>query len=187
MEVPIVVALISAIVTAAGWLVVNFLAARRADKTRRLELMLQHHERQIEEFYGPIMILIQRVWNIWRIREEIFEKMSPEDNARPLDEIKRDITRFVYENYFSTIHKEIAEIIKEKAYLIDGAILPQSFNDYLAHSIMQEIQNRLWYEKSMSTQSVPEKKWPYEFPKDIERGFNSSMNSYQNVIETLAH
>src|SRR5215472_802022 len=84
---------ITAIVTIGGWLAVHYftkkrevegrlLAATQADKTKRFEILLRHHERQIEEFYGPIYSLIQLIWNVWMVKQDLMNKLSSEDNKK---------------------------------------------------------------------------------------------------------
>src|SRR5437868_6543765 len=61
MQPEVLLALLAAVVTAAGWFVTYFLTKRREDETRRLESSVSRMERQIEEFYGPLFNLIHQV------------------------------------------------------------------------------------------------------------------------------
>lgn len=58
MPTDVTVALIGAVVVAAGWLVLHQLDRSREDRRRRLERRLEYATRQIEEFYGPLFNLV---------------------------------------------------------------------------------------------------------------------------------
>jgi len=58
MEVPILVAIISATVTILGWLINHILTGYRERKTQQLAELMKFTERQLEELYGPLAFLI---------------------------------------------------------------------------------------------------------------------------------
>lgn len=186
----------TAAVTIGGWLAVHRFtrerevegrsaAAARADKTRRLEILLRHHERQIEEFYGPIYSLIQLIWSVWLVKHEMLEKLSPQDNEEAVERVSERIGQFLGDNYFGPIHEEIRSILKTKLHLIEGAEMPDSFYDYLGHAVMENVQSRLWKDAGISTRSVRGRRWSERFPDDIKAGLDRTMASYREIIGQL--
>jgi hypothetical protein len=57
LETALLSALVAATVTLIGWFITSWLAKRREDEARRQEAALKHLERQIEELYGPLLVL----------------------------------------------------------------------------------------------------------------------------------
>jgi hypothetical protein len=98
-----VTVLIGAIVTILGWIVSHHFtqkreaetrrftqelererriaADKRADYLRRLEISLDHTEKQIKDFYGPLYALIQHIWMTWETKEKLMKELSPQDNT----------------------------------------------------------------------------------------------------------
>ncbi len=187
-----IVGLITAVVTIIGWLVTRKLeierratADARTDRTRRIELRLRYYERQIQEFYGPIYSLIQLIWSIWAIKERFEKELSPDDNKQPIHEVRSKIDSFIGTAYFTPIHEEIRGILKTRLFLIEGAQMPDSFYEYLVHSMMENVQHSLWTKEGISTLSVKGQPWSYEFPKDIEKGLDDALKNYDRIIKEL--
>ena len=77
----VLVAFIAAMVTAAGWVITNFISRVREDRTRRLELTLAHIERQIEELYGPLLNLIVQIRATWAVQRRLLLEIDQEDRV----------------------------------------------------------------------------------------------------------
>jgi hypothetical protein len=74
MSTPVVVALIAGSITAVGWLVNHWLVSRREEQRRRIEAQLKYVERQIEELYGPLALLVyegRRTWGDLLLRRYV--------------------------------------------------------------------------------------------------------------------
>ena len=89
----LLVGALTAAVTVGGWIALHHLTANReadarlearrkdleariaadtrADRVKRLEILLQQTESQISEFYGPINALIHQIWATWEIKERL--------------------------------------------------------------------------------------------------------------------
>src|SRR5207253_6791715 len=117
-------ALIVAAVTMAGWYVTYFYTKRREDETRRAEIRLKYRQRQIEELYGPLLSLIEQIFNVWQVRENIITGDEVSEEHR--DEIRI----FFWQIYFSPLHQEIGLLLKTKLYLLEGGHMPKSFANY---------------------------------------------------------
>ena len=79
--------LIAGAVTAFGWYATYAYAKLREDRTRRLDLLLKLRARQIEELYGPLLSLIEQIFNVWQVRENVlrgtaYSKKEPAANPR---------------------------------------------------------------------------------------------------------
>jgi hypothetical protein len=183
-------------VTAVGWIAVHHLSRRReiearaasearADRTRRLELQLRYYERQIEEFYGPIYSLIQTIFAVWHVKHRLESGVSPRDNEKPLGEVKAKFDEFVVTVYFNPIHQEIRKILNAKLFLIKGANMSDSFYAYLKHSVMENMQHRLWTEYGISTMSVKGEEWSDQFRSDIKRGLDHAVEKYDDLVDEL--
>jgi hypothetical protein len=73
----------------------------------------------------------------------------------------------------------------EKVHLIEGATIPQSFYDYMKHSMMENIQITLWNEQQISTLAAEGISWPRQFALDVERGLQVSMQRYEDLLAEL--
>jgi hypothetical protein len=83
----LLVGILTAAVTIGGWIVVHYFTVRRemqarvaadarADRVKRLEILLKHAESQIGEFYGPIHGLIHQIWATWEVKQRIKAKLD---------------------------------------------------------------------------------------------------------------
>lgn len=205
--VPIIVGLISAATTSLGWIVLHYFtrkndidsrefvakreqknreqATLQADRTRRLELRLKYLERQINEFYAPIYCNIQLIWNVWSIGDLFEKQLESSDNNQPLEEIQTRIGIRLGKDFFGPIHDEIRNIIKTKMFLVDGIQLPDSFSRYLLHSVMEDVQRKLYDQDGIKTSSVIAHPWVYEFPVDVKAGLDEAMRAYDDVLQEL--
>jgi hypothetical protein len=184
----ILIGILSAAVTMTGWIVLHYLARRkeiearaavdsRADRLKRLELNLEHLERQISEFYGPIHSLIYQVWATWEIKQKLRPVLDDETYVR--------VDHYFGQQYFSELHTRIRDILREKAYLVDGGTIPRSFYEYMKHSMMEHMQIDLWETKQISTSKAEGYRWPPQFADDVERGLTDALRRRQALLAEL--
>src|SRR5262245_5066555 len=88
------------------------------DRTRRLEGLKRHYERQIEEFYGPLFNMVNQVFVANHVQGEILKRTNPPDS-----EMVRD---YFHTMYFDPMHDEIRQILRTKLYLVEGSEMPES-------------------------------------------------------------
>ncbi len=155
--------LIAGAVAALGWYATYAYARRREDRTRRIEIRLKYHQRQIEELYGPLSSLIQQIFIAWEVREDLLRAPG---KAYSDDEIE-SIRELFWQRYFSPLHTEIAAILRTRLYLVEDGIIPDSFEDYLKHATQEAAQHRLWSELNIETEHVPGKPFPGRFDRDV--------------------
>lgn len=167
----------AALVTIAGWNVSHYLAKKREDRTRRIEMNVNRLERQLEEFYGPLLSLIEQIFNVWRVRKKIFESVN-EDEKRKIDE-------FVWKEYFLPLHIEIRELLKVRFYLVDDENVVLSIKEYLEHSTQELFQNKIGNELHIDTSRLQGKRWPGTFHANVVTAILEIKRKRDTLIKDL--
>ena len=101
----------------------------RKIQTRRIELRLKYRQRQIEELYGPLLSLIEHIFNVWEVRQSILTSTDSLDEAN-----REKVYEFVWKEYFLPLHHEIRHLLRSKLYLLEGDLMPETFSWSLQHS-----------------------------------------------------
>jgi hypothetical protein len=171
--------LITAAVTAFGWYATYAYAKIREDRTRRLDLLLKLRARQIEELYGPLLSLIEQIFNVWQVRANVLQgtQYSVEDQGR--------IHEFFWQRYFTPLHQEIGMLLRTKLYLLEGGRLPESFTEYLEHATQEACQHQLWSELGIDTSKIQGRQWPKTFYEDVKNALDRLMAEYQSGLIRL--
>lgn len=181
----ILAATIAALVAIGGWNVSHYLQMRREDRTRRLEAVLMRTQRQIDEFYGPILDLIEQIFNVWVIRENILFPNGRPGSIEGGNLQHHKIPAFFQEAYFFPLHEKIREILMSKLHFVEGLQVPASFEQYLEHSTQQLVQHRLWKELGVSTEHIPGVPWPSQFSEDVKQSLSILMKRYDDCLHDL--
>src|SRR5262249_40460163 len=147
------------------------------DRTRKLESLKRHYERQIEEFYGPLFNMVNQVFVANHVQWEILKRTNPTDS-----EIVRD---YFHATYFDPMHAEIRQILRTKLYLIEGSEMPESFYLYLKHAAQERDQRTLWKQHQIDTSFLRGEPWPDPFYDDIRRGFETAMRNFERCLDGL--
>jgi hypothetical protein len=167
--------------TVAGWFVTQILNRRREDRTRKLENLLRHYQKQTEEFYGPLFNLVHQIFLVNETQSEITEAR----NGRLTEEQKEKVSAWFLERHFSKLHAEVNEILKTKLYLVEGSEMPKSFYEYLRHSYQERDQHGIYTDLRIDTRFLPGRPWPQEFYDDIKNGFERAMGNYEAILDGL--
>jgi hypothetical protein len=94
----VLAALIAAVVAVTGWFIGHQLTTRQDDRTKRLQLTIAQSEKQISEFYAPLIFFFRQLDRIVSVKDRI-------------EEDKRDKAgEILYREYFLPIHSEIIAI-----------------------------------------------------------------------------
>jgi hypothetical protein len=173
----VIAASIAAVVAILGWFIGSYLIARREDRTKRLQLTMEHSEKQIGEFYAPLLGLLEQLDATFRVKERMISQEP--DNAET-------ISRITYKDYFLPLHREIGEILKHKIHLLEGNIIPESVMAYFDHFTSENIYWRLTEETKIKT-SVKVTDFPSEFYDDIKANLNSVIERYESAVQELRH
>src|SRR5258705_2866377 len=112
MDTQIVTTILAGSVTIVSLVASNYFIRKKEDRTKRLQLKIEYASKQIEEFYGPLLSIIQQIKNYRSVRESIINPpgLSKEDEKK--------IVLFFREKYILPLNDEIRELIKNKFHLI---------------------------------------------------------------------
>jgi hypothetical protein len=178
MDTTILATLITAFVTIAGWILTNYILRKKEDRTKRLQIRLDHTKIQIEELYGPLYSLVNQVFTYWDVKERL--------ESHPLtDQEKERIEMLFRDRYFNSIHQEIKALLKTKFHLIEGVEFPKSYWDYLQHTTQETVQTDIWKELNISTSELKGYRWPKNFNLDVKKQLDLLMNRYENILKEL--
>jgi hypothetical protein len=172
--------LLTVSVTAFGWYATYAYAKRAEDRTRRLEIQLKYQARQIEELYGPLLSLIQQIFNVWQVREVVL------DGGRYSEGDRQRIRNFFWERHFSPLHKEIGDLLRTRLYLLEGNRLPKSFSEYLQHATQEACQHQIWGELNIDTSHVRGRPWPGDFDREVRQTLDRLMDAYKTGLAGLS-
>jgi hypothetical protein len=172
--------LITVSATALGWYVTYAYTKQKEDRTRRLEIQLKYRAQQIEELYGPLSSLIQQIFNVWHVRENVLGQGGYSG------EVEQRIRQFFWQRYFSPLHQEIGELLRTRLYLLEGNRLPDSFSKYLEHSTQEASKHLLWDELKIDTSRVGGKHWPDQFYIDVKGTLGRLMDEHKSGMAKLS-
>jgi hypothetical protein len=175
--------LFAGVITGLGWFASYYFAKLKEDRTKRLELQMEHLHRQIEDFYGPLYNLINEIAVSKKVLDAIVEGDSvPKLSADAIVQVKV----FIRENQMKPLHDQIIAILHSKLYLVDGINVPPSFREYLHHAIQGRLQREIWTQLQISTIHVRGRPFPDEFRQDVHRGLLAVMKRYEDTVAELA-
>ena len=147
------------------------------DRTRKLESLMGHYQRQIEEFYGPLFNMVNQVFVanhvLWAIVGQVDDQQAEQ------------VRDYFNETYFDPMHADIRQILKTKLYLVEGPSMPHSFYLYLKHAAQERDQRTLWKLHGINTAFLKGEPWPDAFYDDIRGGFDIAMKNYERCLDGL--
>jgi hypothetical protein len=174
----IVTAAITGLVGGAGWIAAYILNSQREDRTKRLQLTIEHTSTQMREFYAPLVALTDQLNTMAFVKTEATRGKS--------QEVDYDLTATFYDKFFLPIHEEINAILKTKVHLLEGAITPSSFAHYFRHYASEKAYWQLVHAgKDVRHMEVPE--FPAEFYHDVRRGYQVVLDRYEQGLEEMRH
>jgi hypothetical protein len=179
------IALLAVLVTVTGWFVTQYLNRQKEDRTRRLESLLKHYQKQIEEFYGPLFNLVHQIFLVNHTLFAILTAKNKDGTPCLTEEQGGKISNYFLEKHFAKLHEEINEILKAKLYLVEGSELPESFYDYMRHAYQERDQRAIYTDLGIGTSFVLGVPWPEQFYADIKSGFGNAMRKYEDCLSGL--
>ena len=139
--------LIGAILALSGsillWALGNFATNQREARSRSDELRKRFLEKQIEEFYGPLLAISQRRDAISDIRQKLIMAFEPDKDK------SARIRSFIRKNYYEKLNHEMEDILTRKLHLLEDTEMPSSFRTFLIHAIQADLQYKLWREEQI--------------------------------------
>lgn len=176
MDISITVALIAAVVTAAGWLVTHILQRQRDVKKKAQEARAEYVQRQIEELYGPMFNLATQIVITNHVLHGILQSAPP--NPEKVEEV-------FYFDYFQPLHQEARELLKSKLHLVQGSRVPATIYAYLMASVQEDVQRKLWREHQISTSTVQGRAYPDSFTFEVQETLEGLLASYDALLNGL--
>jgi len=177
MTTEVVLALIAAVVTAAGWLVTNVLDREREHDRVSRESRARYLERQVEELYGPLFNLTMQIVTINHVRFEVVRETALDQRGA--------IDAMFYREYFMPLHDGVRELPKTKLHLVEGRALPESVYAYMRHSLQERVQRDLWLDHQIDTSAVQGLGFPDSFTLDVQQSLERLLAEYEEVLTGL--
>jgi hypothetical protein len=174
----LIIAAATAFIAAVGWTLAYFLTGLREERTKRLQLTIEHTASQIKEFYAPLMILTDQLDITVRAKNTVVQGKSIKE--------EHVLSGDFYKKFFLPIHEEINAILKSKAHLMEGPITPESFLLYFEHYITERAYwTMLESGHDVSNMRVPS--FPSNFYYDVKDGREAVIARYDQSLRELRH
>jgi hypothetical protein len=177
--VTLITALFAGAITIWGWIYQR----TREDHTRRLELTRKHLEKQIEEFYGPLLNLLHTMDVHWEVLQQLMK--VEKDGSGSTEEEKSKIREFLENSFFLPVHEEITKLLKTRLYLVEGKQIPPPMVQYLEYFAQHKAQRQIYTDLGIKTEHVRGRAWPASFYEVVKRGFDATMSRYEDCTQAL--
>jgi hypothetical protein len=159
-----------------GWAAAYVLTGWREDRTKRLQIELDHASAQMKEFYAPLVALTAQLDTTASIKGSVAAGMTPEGEY--------ELSELLYSTFFSPLHEEINGILKTKVHLLEGRTTPQSFNEYFEHFTTEKAYWTLKTAgKNVSNMRVPI--YPAGFYQDVRKDYANVAARYEDTLQEL--
>ena len=158
------VALLAGTVTAVGWFINHVLNERAERRRQHLQAQLKFTTQQLEELYGPLVFLINEGQHAWDDllnllgREYVFVEVGSTEVPLPPEELKAWM--FWAEHSFMPLNREIRRLLSTKTHLIEGSVMPDSFDIFLKHYSTWEIRHLRWTKEQVEYSWHSSTDWP---------------------------
>lgn len=173
----VIAASIAAAIGVTGWFVGHLLASRREDRTKRLALTIERTDKQMSEFYSPLLSLLEQLDTVARVKDQMC-RQEPH-NAKL-------IATIAYKECFFPLHQQILEILQHKLHLLEGRDIPSSIVDYFHHFASENMYWRMTEEQHVAT-SVTVSRFPSTFYYDIKKDLARVNERYEMRVRELRH
>jgi hypothetical protein len=185
MDVALIVASITAAVSIAGWAVNHILTTRRETRNSQRAAYLKYVERQLEELYGPLAILVAEGSQAFRDllgslgRNYVFRGDAP----LPPDEWKTWM--FWVENEFLPRSAKIKDLLMTKAHLVEGNMVPTSYLRFLDHYNSWSINHSRWQREGVEYSWRSRINYPGEFSTEIMATLQSLKSRHAELVAAV--
>jgi hypothetical protein len=167
MDIKLVVALITAVITACGWFATYYFSARASRRGFEREAALRHLERQLEDLYGPLAFLILEGRQTFKELLAAFNRnyVFIGDQELPAEELKTWL--FWVENDFFPRNEKIKTLLSTKTHLLNDSFIPESFQDFLDHYNSWRINHLRWKSDGVKYSWHSKINWPTAFEEEV--------------------
>jgi hypothetical protein len=183
------VALLAGTVTAVGWFINHVLNERAERRRQHLQAQLKFTTQQLEELYGPLVFLINEGQHAWDDllnllgREYVFVEVGSTEVPLPPEELKAWM--FWAEHSFMPLNREIRRLLSTKTHLIEGSVMPDSFDIFLKHYSTWEIRHLRWTKEQVEYSWHSSTDWPKEFESNVREAFRILKERHTRLIGQL--
>jgi hypothetical protein len=125
----------------------------------------EFRQRQIQEFYGPALYLIQRKNWIQNQMDQRLKRSEADHDGERTDEWA-EILRFFYDSHILPVRSDLSECFKTKSFLMEEE--PLSFGQFLRHDAEERPLYELWRNKKIDGVN-PATEWPATLEDDVHR------------------
>jgi len=179
------IALIAAIVTIIGWLVTHILQVRRDEGRRRVDALLRFTERQLDELYGPLALLVVEGRRTYLDLLDVVGRDKVFQDGQDLSPTDLAAWMFWAENDFIPRNEKIKQLLITKTHLIEGTSLPESYLRFLNHHNSWIIQHLRWKRDGVAYSWHSRIDWPKEFETDVLNTFAALKVRHTELIKRL--
>lgn len=145
----------------------HILTGWREDRTKRLQIELDHASAQMKEFYAPLVALTAQLDTTASIKGAVTSGMTPKDEY--------ELAELMYSSFFLPLYEGINGILKTKVHLLEGRATPQSFDEYFEHFTTEKA---YWTLKKGG-------KDPAAFYHDVRKDYARVAARYEDALQEL--
>jgi hypothetical protein len=158
----------------------------RQPATSATNLASRVFARQLEELYGPLAFLVTEGEQTFRDLLRRFGRTYVFEDDEPMPTNELNTWLFWVEEDLLPRNRQIRGLLATKAHLIEGAILPKSFAQFLEHQSSWELAHRRWKKENVAYSWHSETKWPTSFPRDVLETFGALKDRHSRLVGELS-
>jgi len=177
-------ALIGAVSALAVAFVSDFFTRTRENRLRRQEAALKYRERQLGEFYGPLLSLIEQIQRVYDTKSALLKAAST-NGLSPTD-INR-IDDYFWTTYFNPLHVGIRRLFRSKLYLLQDGQIPESFRVYFRHSVQEKAQKEIWRDLHIDTSFLKGVAYPRDLDTTVKKTIDAMMVDYRRELNAATN
>lgn len=174
-------ALIGAAVALIGLILTDGLTRARERKARRQDSAREYRERQLGEFYGPLLSLIEQIQSVYAIKETLLQA----GRDRLSSDQKDKIDHYFWVTHFNPLHVAVRDLFRTKLYLLEEGKPPPSFDTYFRHSVQEKAQKEIASDLGIDTSFLRGTPYPRDFDTNVKSVVDKLTTIYERDIARL--
>jgi hypothetical protein len=143
---------------------------------------------QLQYLYGPLYSLRHASGVAWKLFRERCPRGTPctlfGTQPPPTDE-ELQAWRLWMNEVFMPLNLKTEKVIIENAHLIEGASMPESFKEFLAHVEIYKVVLKKWSCNDFSEHASSYTTFPEYFEKDVSEAYNNLKQKQATLLGTL--
>ncbi|WP_370968917.1 hypothetical protein [Amycolatopsis sp. cg9] len=186
MNAAVVVAVIAGSVSIVGWFVSNLLNARSERRRIRLTARLAHVEKQLEELYGPLAVLIYEGKASFRDLLTTLGRPHVFGADRPVPQKDLDLWLFWVDHDLMPRNAAVQQLLATKSHLIEEDDFPASFHQFVEHYNAWRVSHLRWKEEGVPYPWHSKTNWPDAFDDDVITTYRELLARHSRLIGAVA-